>query len=192
MPKKTSSKKPISVDLQKVEKIASGEPFVMLSLSLLRSKAWQEMSINCRRFIDFLMVEHMQHGGAENGRLVAPYDQLEQSGLSRRLISSAINEAEERGLVRVRRGGMKPFVKRAPSRYRLTFLPSKEVNEQGQPYFAKCTDEWKRHGEFVPKKLERKNGFQVPEGELNKGHKVNSGDNDDGPTAIRPRRKSMT
>jgi hypothetical protein len=59
-------------------KKAATEPFVMLPRSLIQSDAWRSAGINARRFVDFLLLEHMAHGGKENGKLKAPYRQLEQ------------------------------------------------------------------------------------------------------------------
>ena len=94
------------------------EPFIMLPRKLLASRAWQALGINGRRFVDFLMIEHMRHGGRQNGFLVAPHRQLEEFGIGARLVSGAIEEAERLGLVDCRRG-----VGRRPSLFELTWLP---------------------------------------------------------------------
>ena len=61
----------------------------MLPLSLLTSLAWRSLSLNARRFVEFLMIEHMRHGGKANGKLLAPRRQLEQFGIGS-LTSSAL------------------------------------------------------------------------------------------------------
>ncbi len=96
------------------------EPFVMLPRSLLSSTAWQSLNINARRFIDFLMLEHMRHGGQENGHLLAPRRQLYAFGIGAHYVSNAIDEADRLGLVDCKRG-----VGRRPSHYALTWLPVK-------------------------------------------------------------------
>jgi hypothetical protein len=73
------------------------EPFIMLPLSLLTSKAWRSLGVNAKRFIEFVMIEHMRHGGRENGRLPAPRRQLESFGISEHLVSGAIEEAKTLG-----------------------------------------------------------------------------------------------
>jgi hypothetical protein len=60
--------------------------------------------------MDFLMLENMRHAGTENGNLLAPYDQLVDHGIGRRLIPEAVNEAERLGLIAVQRGGRKGWV----------------------------------------------------------------------------------
>jgi hypothetical protein len=84
---------------------------------LLASEAWQALSTNARRFVDFLMIEHMNHAGTENGRLKATYGQLEAFGFHPSLITAAIAQAEDVGLVECHRGGM-----RVATTYTLTWF----------------------------------------------------------------------
>ena len=126
-------------------KCAPGGPFVQLTLELLRSPAWRTRGINCVRLIEFLMIEHMEHGGAENGNLAAPYSQLEDAGIGRRFIAKAIREAEERGLVQTKRGGKKGRQVTEMSRYRLTFLSTKERTEDKWNTEVAPTNEWIRY-----------------------------------------------
>jgi hypothetical protein len=117
-----------------------GVPWVWLTRELLASDAWRTMSPHCRRFVDFLLVEHCNHAGRENGRLRATYDQLEQLGLRRKRIRAAINEAVHRGLVEVTmKGGIFGIEsKRTTSRYRLTWLGC--LNPQREP-----TNNWRHY-----------------------------------------------
>ena len=85
---------------------------------LLESRAWAATSIHVRRLIEFLEIEHLRHGGQENGLLKAPRPQLCAFGLHRRSISAAIEEGIRLGLINVCRGS-----RRQPSRYSLTWLP---------------------------------------------------------------------
>jgi len=94
------------------------QPWIWLTRELLESDAWQSLSINARRLIDFLLLEHMAHAGRENGNLKATYGQLEKFGLTPNRIAAAIAEAENAGLVDCHRGGM-----RVATTYRLTFYP---------------------------------------------------------------------
>lgn len=92
--------------------------FVMLTRELLASNAWRSLRINARRFIDFLMLEHMAHGGKENGNLKAPSRQLYAVGIGEHQLTAAISEVEQAGLVDCYRGGM-----RVATLYSLTWLP---------------------------------------------------------------------
>jgi hypothetical protein len=95
-----------------------GVPWIWQSLELLKSSRWQGLGINGRRFIEFLMIEHMKHGGMKNGQLLAPRRQLEGFGIGARYVSGAIEETVAAGLVEVKRG-----LGKRPSLYALTWLP---------------------------------------------------------------------
>ncbi len=115
-----------------------GEPWAWLPRDLVASPAWCGMSIHCRRFVDFLMVEHCNHAGRENGKLQATYDQLVRQGIPRKRIAGAIREAVARGLVVVtRHGGLYGAVScRTPSLYRLTWIGCIKTQ-------STATNEWK-------------------------------------------------
>ena len=104
------SGKKFSRTLSKVTKIPDNTPFVQLTRDLIASPSWCSMSINCRRLIDFLMVENMNHAGLENGKLLATYDQLVKWGIPRGYIHQTITEAERLGLLLAERGGRKGCV----------------------------------------------------------------------------------
>jgi hypothetical protein len=135
---------------KKVMQMPKGEPFVQLTRELLASPAWRAMSINCRRLIDFLLIEHMNHAGQENGHLLATYDQLVAYGLTRSEILSAIVEAEHLGLIRAEHGG-RWAGKNDASIFELTFL----YKLSPTPAFA--TDDWKRTTEEDVSALRQKN-----------------------------------
>jgi hypothetical protein len=98
-------------------KKAGTEPFVMLPRSLIQSDAWRSAGINTRRFMDFLLLEHMAHGGKENGKLKATDRQLQNFGIGTHYVTAAIKEAEKLGLVDCHRGGM-----RVATTYTVTWL----------------------------------------------------------------------
>jgi hypothetical protein len=102
---------------------------------LLTSCAWLAMTDQCRKLIDALMVEHANHGGVENGSLVAPYDTLQSRGMRRSSILAAVMEAGALGLVDPTRGIRSFGSRKIPSTYRLTWL--------GTPDGLPPTNEWK-------------------------------------------------
>jgi hypothetical protein len=109
------------------------EPFIKLPLKLLTSRAWHALGPNAKRLIEFLMIEHLRHGGRRNGHLLAPRRQLEE-GISEHLVSGAIKEAEALGFVDCTRG-----VGRCPSVYTLTWLPLSDGSEPSNRYLE-CDD----------------------------------------------------
>jgi hypothetical protein len=113
---------------RKANGAATGESFIKLPRDLVRSDAWRSASINARRFIDFLMLEHMGKGGRENGKLKAPYRQLQAFGIAARFISGAISEAERLGLVECHRGGM-----RVATTYSLQWLDANGATDAAGP-----------------------------------------------------------
>ena len=65
----------------------AGEGFCWYTREMLLHPAFREMSINCRRLINALEVENMNHAGTENGNLKMLYNQLMRSWqIPRRLI----------------------------------------------------------------------------------------------------------
>lgn len=119
---------------RKIHGPPKGEPWVWMTVELLASPAWKALSINGRRLVEFLMVEHRNQGGRENGNLCAPYDQLVPWGLVRKYIREATREAEFLGLLRIERGG-RWVGTNLPSIYRLTFYADRDGNPP--------TNEWK-------------------------------------------------
>jgi hypothetical protein len=98
-------------------------PFVTHSLKMRQSFAWRSLSNMGRRILDRLEVEHMTHGGAENGNLVCTYDDFYKAGIWRERIPSAIQECVALGFLEVTlHGGLTISDIKRPSRYRLTYL----------------------------------------------------------------------
>lgn len=120
---------------RKLNSPPKGEPWTWLPRELLSSEAWRGLSINGRRLMDFLLIEHMNHAGLSNGALCATYDQLAAFGVTRSEIPHAIREGEGLGLIRVEHGGRFNMTNR-PSRFRLTLY----ADDAGRP----ATNDWKR------------------------------------------------
>ena len=110
------------------------EPWVWQTRELIASPAWRHRNINTIRLLDFLMIEHMNHAGTENGNLKATHQQLRAYGLSANSIRNSIEEAVFLGLIRHVRGG-RWAGSNQPSSFRITFLPDRDGNPP--------TNEWK-------------------------------------------------
>jgi hypothetical protein len=109
-----------------------GRPWIWITREILESGAWRSLSINARRFIDFLLIEHMKHGGRKNGQLLAPRRQLEQAGIGSHFVSAAIEETVSRGFVLVKRGRG-----RQPNIYAITWLPQSDGTVLHRPSSAR-------------------------------------------------------
>ena len=55
---------------RKVGAAPEGEGFIWHTRELLMSAAWRSRSISCVRLLEFLEIEHLAHGGFENGSLL--------------------------------------------------------------------------------------------------------------------------
>jgi hypothetical protein len=136
--------KPYSIRRDKVDGPPQGEPWCWLPRKLLQSHVWKARSIHCVRFLDFLLIEHMNHAGTENGNLPAPWAQLVEHGLGRRYIGAAVEEAAALRLIAVNRGGPRATKEAAMNRYRLTFYATRTKNEDGHEYWIPPTNDWER------------------------------------------------
>jgi hypothetical protein len=104
---------------KKSNRTLPGEQFVKLLRPLLESDSWRSMGIKERRVIDFLMLEHLRHGGKDNGQLKATHRQLLDLGFNRKSVGTVLANLEERGLIGCIKGGM-----RVATLFRLTWLPT--------------------------------------------------------------------
>lgn len=104
-------------------------------LEFLISPAWHLAPIPLRRMLERIEIEHLRHGGFNNGELYVSYQQLVAHGLSRRSIKSTQELGNALGLLEVFQDESHKGDLRPPNRYRLTYLPAKNA--------AAPTDEWK-------------------------------------------------
>jgi hypothetical protein len=85
-----------------------------------------------------LEIEHLQHGGVQNGALVVTYDQLVEYGVYRHGIAPAVRELEELGFIEVmKRGCALNGQFKEPSVYRITYVRAKGSEGDG-------THEWRK------------------------------------------------
>ncbi len=101
-----------------------GEPFVWHTREMLESEAWRSMRINTRRVVERIEIEHMDHGGQENGNLPVTYADFAKHGVREKSIKLAIADAADRGLIIVTvRGRASVGPDRWPTRFALGWLP---------------------------------------------------------------------
>jgi hypothetical protein len=100
-----------------------GEQFIMHPRELRESIAWRYLPNNGRRALDRLELEHMQHGGLENGELPCTYDDFAEAGIRRPSVALALRQCVALGFLEVtQRGGRSRAENRWPSKYRLTYV----------------------------------------------------------------------
>lgn len=120
----------------KQNKIVGG--FITHKREMRESAAWRALPDNARRVLDRLELEHLRHGGAENGKLICTYADFERAGLRRASVSLAIRQATALGFIVIERQGYRTSAEfRAPSLYRLTYV-------YGCGSSPNPTDDWHR------------------------------------------------
>lgn len=126
------------------EKRVNGPPddqrgWIWFTRDMLESPAWRALSDNGRRLIDRVLIEHMAHGGAQNGALPVTYDDLESWGIRRNSIAPAIAEAVALGWLDHQRGRAAGGEAKGHAQlFRLTWMRTWD-NEP-------ATNRWKRLG----------------------------------------------
>ena len=109
---------------QRRQRIADGDQFVAHTREMRKSVAWRFLPNNARRVLDRLELEHMHHGGAENGLLICTYSDFEKSGLRRQSIALAIRQCVALGFLKITRQGQRcaSDFNRVSAQYFLTYL----------------------------------------------------------------------
>jgi hypothetical protein len=113
-----------------------GEQFAPHTIRMLRSPAWQVLSLSARRLLDRVEIEMADHGGTDNGKLPTTYDDFQRYGIHRHAIGPAIREVVALGFLEVTEKGRAGNAEwRKPNLFRLTY---RNTPNNGP------TDEWSR------------------------------------------------
>jgi hypothetical protein len=107
--------------------------FVMTRLVMLDSVAYWALKPIERTILSVIEIEHMRHGGVENGRLIVTRRQLEKRGIHKDAIAPSIRALEALGFIELDRGAAGVGDQAQAHRFRLTYV-------QPNP-----TDEWRKH-----------------------------------------------
>ncbi|MBS7702668.1 hypothetical protein [Chelatococcus asaccharovorans] len=119
-------------------KNAIGSAFIAHKKEMRESFAWRYLPDNARRILDRLELEHLRHGGADNGFLKCTYSDFEEAGIRRASVALAIRQCVELGFAEITGQGQRSVSSfRAPSLYRLTYL-------NGWGRSMPPTDDWQR------------------------------------------------
>jgi hypothetical protein len=121
------------------------QPWSWYTVEMMRSDAWRDMSINGRRMLDLLEIEHLAHGGYENGKLAVTYDQFVAGGIRRGSIFATVAELERLGWIEVNRGLYRGYARSAPHRFRLTHRRTRIISDVGAPYLVEATHDWRHY-----------------------------------------------
>lgn len=146
----------------------AGQPWSWMTLEMMNSDAFRSLSINARRVLDRIQIEHGQHRGLENGRLKVTWNNFVKFGVGRRFIKRALGDLLAAGLIAIVQPGRRPRGQDRgdPTQYRLTYLPVAEPND-----FFPPTNEWKNFkSEIVPARLPIRANARKTNGEV-KGKK---------------------
>jgi hypothetical protein len=114
------------------------EGFIWVTKEMLCRPNWYKLSVNARRVVERVCIEHLAHGGTENGRLIVTHHDLRAYGISPRHIADAIREAEAFGWIDVRRGE-RIAGKPKPSTMALTWQPLAEPKQPANDRWRKVT-----------------------------------------------------
>lgn len=98
--------------------------FIAHTLDMRESPGFRALTMPARRILDFLELEHLRHGGAENGNLLAPYAQLVTWGVTKRDIAPSIATLVRFGFIRRTEHGQRLGGRPNATRYALTWLPT--------------------------------------------------------------------
>ncbi len=95
-----------------------------ITKEIMESPAWSALTINSRRALDRIILEHLNHAGSENGALICTYNDFAEFGIRRSSIRPAIDQLVLLGFIRCKRGG-RWAGSNTPSIYRLTWIGDK-------------------------------------------------------------------
>lgn len=112
-----------------------GASWIWMTRELLESDALRGLSLSAVRALDRLKIEHLKHGGKENGLLMVTYDDFEAWGVRAASIRSALDELVQSGLVKVTWRDDRKGTRKRPNMYALTWLQwwKPAWDEDGEP-----------------------------------------------------------
>jgi hypothetical protein len=106
--------------------------FIMTRLVMLDSVAYWALKSIERTILSVIEIQHMRHGGVENGRLIVTRRQFEKRGIHKDAIAPSIRALEALGFIELDRGAAGVGDQAQAHRFRLTYV-------QPNP-----TDEWRK------------------------------------------------
>jgi hypothetical protein len=108
--------------------------FIMIRLVMLDSVAYWALKPIEARLLNVIEIEHLRHGGNENGKLTVTRRQFERRGIPRMAIAPGLRALAALGFIELTQRGAAGIGDQARAhRFRLTYV-------QPNP-----TDEWRKH-----------------------------------------------
>jgi hypothetical protein len=109
---------------------------------MLESPAYRILSLSARRCLDRIEIEHIHHGGQENGQLPVTYDHFSEYGVHRHAIRRALRELAALGFIEITEQGVAGnAAHRAPNKFRLTYIRVGRVQPTHEWRHVKSTDD---------------------------------------------------
>jgi DNA-binding transcriptional regulator YhcF (GntR family) len=116
--------------------------FVPRLVEMLESPAYRILSLSARRCLDRIEIEHIHHGGQENGQLPVTYDHFSEYGVHRHAIRRALRELAALGFIEITEQGVAGnAAHRAPNKFRLTYIRVGRVQPTHEWRHVKSTDD---------------------------------------------------
>lgn len=132
---RTTGGKTFSMVKKNTQPPANQGGWMAITREFLESAAYRSLSVNGRKALDRLIVEHIAHGRSENGKLIVTHDQLFEYGVTFGSIADALEELAYKKLVKMVKGRAGNGTAH-PTIFTLTF----DGTHEGAP----ATNEWKR------------------------------------------------
>jgi hypothetical protein len=104
--------------------------FIMTRLVMLDSTAYWALKPIERTILNIIEIEHMRHGGKENGRLVVTRRQFEKRGIHKDAIAPSLRALEALGFIEITERGAAGVGDHAQAhRFRLTYVQPNPSDE---------------------------------------------------------------
>ncbi|MGR9169609.1 hypothetical protein [Rhizobium sp. KDH_Rht_773_N] len=78
--------------------------WIAISRALLESPAYRTLSVNARKALDRLLIEHVGHGRLKNGQLLVTHEQFQAYGVTGEYVADAVEELQYKGLLKSKKG----------------------------------------------------------------------------------------
>jgi hypothetical protein len=124
-----------------------GAAFVWLTPEIIASPAFRALDLGAMHVFFRICLEHMAHGGKDNGRLPVTFSNFVAFGVRREFVARSIEIAQTMGFIEKVDAGRRAIgdFKGRAARYRLTWLGVRDPQNGDLP----ATNEWKKWGEYA-------------------------------------------